>query len=213
MSVSLADLLPDAPRDPSSDVLRPLPPVHRGQAPHPLPGQEEASLELFDGKNVVLNTPTGSGKSLVASAMLFASLARRQRAVYTCPIKALVNEKTIGTMKALLRGVNGISLIGLPDQRGGSASATVRWMRASHPSIRRDMRCISARRASSSGSRRSRRTTPLERSAMRLAASGSPSASTCATASRWPGARVFRPASPRTWSRPARRTPGRAPSS
>ena len=57
------------------------------------PAQEEAVLELFEGKNVVLNTPTGSGKSLVASAMLFASLARGQRAVYTCPIKALVNEK------------------------------------------------------------------------------------------------------------------------
>jgi superfamily II RNA helicase len=57
------------------------------------PAQEEAVLELFEGKNVVLNTPTGSGKSLVASAMLFASIARGTRAVYTCPIKALVNEK------------------------------------------------------------------------------------------------------------------------
>lgn len=57
------------------------------------PAQEEAILELLDEKNVILNTPTGSGKSLVASAMLFASLARGQRAVYTCPIKALVNEK------------------------------------------------------------------------------------------------------------------------
>jgi hypothetical protein len=57
------------------------------------PAQEEATLELLDEKNVILHTPTGSGKSLVASAMLFASLARGQRAVYTCPIKALVNEK------------------------------------------------------------------------------------------------------------------------
>ena len=57
------------------------------------PAQEEAILELLDGKNVILNTPTGSGKSLVASALLFAALARGQRAVYTCPIKALVNEK------------------------------------------------------------------------------------------------------------------------
>src|SRR5512147_1448694 len=60
------------------------------------PAQEEAVLELFEGKNVILNTPTGSGKSLVASAMLFASVARGTRAVYTCPIKALVNEKWIG---------------------------------------------------------------------------------------------------------------------
>ncbi len=57
------------------------------------PAQEEAILELLDEKNVILNTPTGSGKSLVASAMLFGALARGRRAVYTCPIKALVNEK------------------------------------------------------------------------------------------------------------------------
>lgn len=57
------------------------------------PAQEEAILELFEGKNVILNTPTGSGKSLVASALHFASLAHGDRSVYTCPIKALVNEK------------------------------------------------------------------------------------------------------------------------
>ncbi len=57
------------------------------------PAQEEAILELFEGKNVILNTPTGSGKSLVATALHFKSLARRERSVYTCPIKALVNEK------------------------------------------------------------------------------------------------------------------------
>lgn len=57
------------------------------------PAQEEAVLELLGEKNVILNTPTGSGKSLVASAMLFAALARGQHSVYTCPIKALVNEK------------------------------------------------------------------------------------------------------------------------
>jgi superfamily II RNA helicase len=57
------------------------------------PAQEEAILELFDGKNVILNTPTGSGKSLVALALHFESVARGRRSVYTCPIKALVNEK------------------------------------------------------------------------------------------------------------------------
>ena len=97
MSVSLADLLPDASWDPSGDVL-----LDRflqytaGRRLTLYPAQEEAILELLDGKNVVLNTPTGSGKSLVAFAMLFASLARGQRAVYTCPIKALVNEKWMG---------------------------------------------------------------------------------------------------------------------
>ncbi|HAK94694.1 MAG TPA: DUF3516 domain-containing protein [Planctomycetes bacterium] len=57
------------------------------------PAQETAILELFEGKNVILNTPTGSGKSLVAAALHFKTLAQGKRSVYTCPIKALVNEK------------------------------------------------------------------------------------------------------------------------
>ena len=61
--------------------------------------QEEAILELFDGKNVILNTPTGSGKSLVALALHFYSLSKGRRSVYTCPIKALVNEKWMALCK------------------------------------------------------------------------------------------------------------------
>lgn len=57
------------------------------------PAQEEAVLELFEDRNVILNTPTGSGKSLVATAMHFRSLAMGRRSIYTSPIKALVNEK------------------------------------------------------------------------------------------------------------------------
>ena len=57
------------------------------------PAQEEAILALIDGQNVILNTPTGSGKSLVATALHFQSLALGKRSFYTCPIKALVNEK------------------------------------------------------------------------------------------------------------------------
>lgn len=57
------------------------------------PAQEEAILELFEDNNVILNTPTGSGKSLVATALHFKSMAQGHRSVYTCPIKALVNEK------------------------------------------------------------------------------------------------------------------------
>ncbi len=93
MSTRLGDLLPGE-DDVSSDTLlgRFLDyTADRGLSLYP--AQEEAILELLDERNVILNTPTGSGKSLVASAMLFASLARGQRAVYTCPIKALVNEK------------------------------------------------------------------------------------------------------------------------
>jgi superfamily II RNA helicase len=57
------------------------------------PEQEEAILELFAGRNVILNTPTGSGKSLVAAALQFQALCAGRRSIYTCPIKALVNEK------------------------------------------------------------------------------------------------------------------------
>src|SRR6266851_1169402 len=57
------------------------------------PAQESAILELFEEKNVILNTPTGSGKSLVAAALHFKALAQGRRSVYTSPVKALVNEK------------------------------------------------------------------------------------------------------------------------
>ncbi len=57
------------------------------------PAQEAAILELYEERNVILNTPTGSGKSLVAAALHFKSLAQGKRSVYTCPIKALVNDK------------------------------------------------------------------------------------------------------------------------
>ena len=57
------------------------------------PAQEEAILELLDGSNVILNTPTGSGKSLVAEAAHFDALVRGERSFYTSPIKALANEK------------------------------------------------------------------------------------------------------------------------
>ncbi len=59
----------------------------------PYPAQEEAIAELMSGSHVVLKTPTGSGKSLVAVALHFHALARARRSVYTAPIKALVSEK------------------------------------------------------------------------------------------------------------------------
>ena len=57
------------------------------------PAQEEAIFEVVLGNHVILNTPTGSGKSLVAAAAHFAALAAGKRSVYTAPIKALVSEK------------------------------------------------------------------------------------------------------------------------
>ena len=55
--------------------------------------QEEAVLEVFSGHSVILNTPTGSGKSLVALAACFKALSEDGMAYYTAPIKALVSEK------------------------------------------------------------------------------------------------------------------------
>ena len=57
------------------------------------PHQEEALIEIVSGANVILSTPTGSGKSLVAAGAHFAALAQGQRTFYTAPIKALVSEK------------------------------------------------------------------------------------------------------------------------
>ncbi|PLC12917.1 DEAD/DEAH box helicase [Kocuria flava] len=57
------------------------------------PAQDEAVLEFSGGANVILATPTGSGKSTVAIAAHFAGLAAGQRSYYTAPIKALVSEK------------------------------------------------------------------------------------------------------------------------
>jgi len=57
------------------------------------PAQSEALIEIVSGANVILSTPTGTGKSLVAIGAHFAALADGKRSYYTAPIKALVSEK------------------------------------------------------------------------------------------------------------------------
>ncbi|WP_218125982.1 DEAD/DEAH box helicase [Sinosporangium album] len=57
------------------------------------PHQEEALIEVVSGNNLILSTPTGSGKSLVAAGAHFTALTRDVRTFYTAPIKALVSEK------------------------------------------------------------------------------------------------------------------------
>ena len=59
----------------------------------PWPHQEDALFALAAGSNVILGTPTGSGKSLVATGMMFMAMATGRRGYYTAPIKALVSEK------------------------------------------------------------------------------------------------------------------------
>ncbi|MBW2383717.1 MAG: DUF3516 domain-containing protein [Deltaproteobacteria bacterium] len=57
------------------------------------PAQEEALLELMTGRHVILSTPTGSGKSLVALGLHWKAMCEERRSFYTAPIKALVSEK------------------------------------------------------------------------------------------------------------------------
>lgn len=73
------------------------------------PHQEEAIVSVLSGDNVVLATPTGSGKSLVALAGAFAMVAQSKRAVYTAPIKALVSEKFFEMVDAL--GADNVGMV------------------------------------------------------------------------------------------------------
>ena len=74
----------------------------------PWPHQEEAIMDLLAGDHVILNTPTGSGKSLVALAMHFAALCTGRRSYYTAPIKALVSEKFFDLVEAFGRDYVGM---------------------------------------------------------------------------------------------------------
>jgi superfamily II RNA helicase len=65
------------------------------------PAQEEAIIELVSGSNVILSTPTGTGKSLVAVAAHFAALCGGKRSFYTAPIKALVSEKFFALVEVI----------------------------------------------------------------------------------------------------------------
>ena len=95
-TMTLTDRLPPAP-DPSFDsgalVEAFADWAFEEQGLSLYPAQEEALLELVTGANVILSTPTGSGKSLVAVGAHFARWPQGQRTYYTAPIKALVSEK------------------------------------------------------------------------------------------------------------------------
>ena len=94
MPKTLYDLIPKGDERPANDVLLGLFLEYaEGLRLRLYAAQESAILELFEEKNVILNTPTGSGKSLVAAALHFKAIAQGRRSVYTCPVKALVNEK------------------------------------------------------------------------------------------------------------------------
>jgi superfamily II RNA helicase len=90
-TVSLADRLPEAP-DPDT-LFDSFAAWAAEQGLSLYPHQEEALIEVVSGANVILSTPTGSGKSLVATGAHYTAFAQRRRSYYTAPIKALVSEK------------------------------------------------------------------------------------------------------------------------
>ena len=57
------------------------------------PHQAEALLAAVTGDHIIVATPTGSGKSLIAVQALFTALATGRTGYYTAPLKALVSEK------------------------------------------------------------------------------------------------------------------------
>jgi superfamily II RNA helicase len=96
VSLTLYDLIPRGDRPGNDVLLGRFLEYTESKRLRLYPAQEAAILEVFEEKNVILNTPTGSGKSLVAAAVHFKAVAQGQRSIYTCPIKALVNEKWLG---------------------------------------------------------------------------------------------------------------------
>ena len=73
------------------------------------PAQSEALLELVTGANVIVSTPKGSGKSLIALGAHVTAMARGERTVYTAPIKALVSEKFFELVDAF--GAEGVGML------------------------------------------------------------------------------------------------------
>jgi superfamily II RNA helicase len=87
-------LIDQLPRDPDADALfDAFQTWTEARGITLYPAQEEALIEVVSGANVILSTPTGSGKSLVAAGAHFAALGRDECSFYTAPIKALVSEK------------------------------------------------------------------------------------------------------------------------
>ncbi|MGH3158960.1 MAG: DEAD/DEAH box helicase, partial [Streptosporangiaceae bacterium] len=89
--MDLFDRLPDTP-DPDS-IFEAFADWTADEGYSLYPHQEEALIEVVSGANVILSSPTGSGKSLVAAGAHFAAMSQGVRSFYSAPIKALVSEK------------------------------------------------------------------------------------------------------------------------
>lgn len=113
---SLGELVPDLWFDPEQwPDYEPEPPLDAetaleryldwcaGRGMELWPHQEEALLDLAAGDHVILGTPTGSGKSMVALGLAYMTICQHRRAYYTAPIKALVSEKFFDLVEVLGR--------------------------------------------------------------------------------------------------------------
>ncbi len=89
--MTLTDLLPDT--DQPDAVFEAFTEWSAKQGLSLYPHQEEALIEIVSGANAIVSTPTGSGKSLIATGAHFTALARNAVTFYTAPVKALVSEK------------------------------------------------------------------------------------------------------------------------
>ena len=96
------DYEPEAPLDPDTALERYLD-WCAGRGMELWPHQEEALLDLAAGDHVILGTPTGSGKSMVALGLAYLTICQHRRAYYTAPIKALVSEKFFDLVEVLGR--------------------------------------------------------------------------------------------------------------
>src|ERR1700712_3408166 len=90
-TMSLLDLTPASP-DPDA-LFAAVTDWSADQGLQLYPAQQEALIEIVSGSNVIVATPTGSGKSLIAVGAHFCALADGRRSFYTAPTKALVSEK------------------------------------------------------------------------------------------------------------------------
>jgi superfamily II RNA helicase len=89
---SLTSFLPPAPAD-QEQIVDGFIASQEASGRSLYPHQEEALLAIAAGDHVIAATPTGSGKTTIAYAAIFAAMARGEKAYYTAPIKALVSEK------------------------------------------------------------------------------------------------------------------------
>ncbi|MDQ3470468.1 MAG: DUF3516 domain-containing protein, partial [Actinomycetota bacterium] len=105
---ALTDLLPPPGSDPVA-VLEAFGEWAAGGGRPLYPHQDEAAFALAAGDHVVLATPTGSGKSLVALAGVLLARNEGRRSVWTAPIKALVAEKFFDLAELLGAGDVGLA--------------------------------------------------------------------------------------------------------